>query len=231
LNINSNEIIANLPALEARELMKKLGRFYNGFSIMDVAKHCNETRQRAQHRIDQLVADKYIEAIKTINGKQRWITSIKGNALSQASAAKRIKRVTANKHYDQFLGRVSEINSSDKFLYQVSKVAVFGSYLTNSPTVGDIDLFVWIEIKGKFKEEFPSIHKQRTKEMELEGRFFRSLDDQLSWPQLDVRKYLKNRSRVISMQAINDGYEYFDCEVVFDINSNISGEKRGTLED
>jgi len=201
--------------------MKKLSKFNKGFSVRDVAKHCNETLKGAQVCIDQLVIDKYIEAVETINGEKIWITSIKGNALSQASAAKRINRATADKHYNQFLMRVNEINNNDKFLYQVSKVAVFGSYFTDSPTVGDIDMFVWIDRKNKFKKQFSYIHKQRTEEMAAGGRQFPSLGEQLNWPELDVRKYLKNRSRVISIQGHNEGYDHFDCQVVFDISLSV----------
>ena len=64
--------------------------------------------------------------------------------------------------------------------------------------------------------------------MQDQGRRFKTHLDLNSWPEIDVRKYLENGSRVISIQAHNEGYEHFNCKVVFDINSIVSqGELTG----
>ncbi|NRA60792.1 MAG: nucleotidyltransferase domain-containing protein, partial [Psychrobium sp.] len=164
MNIDRNEIIAGLPAVEARDLIAKLIWIHSGFTLNDLAKRLKIKKPIAHKYVEAFESEGYLKPFDGQDSKKRWVTTIKGNALAQASAAKRFKRATADKHYDLFLKRVSEINSNAKFLYQVSKVAVFGSYLTNSPTVGDIDLFVWIELKKEFSEQFPQIHEQRTKE-------------------------------------------------------------------
>jgi predicted nucleotidyltransferase len=37
---------------------------------------------------------------------------------------------------------VKEVNEAGKFLYRVRKVALFGSFLTESSTVGDLDIAI-----------------------------------------------------------------------------------------
>ena len=126
--------------------------------------------------------------------------------------------MTADKHYQAFLARISEINDDDLYMYQVTKVALFGSYLSETGTVSDIDLFVWLAKKPKFETAFSSIREQRTKDMFAEGRRFKNYSEVICWPELDVRKHLKNQSRVISIQGHNEGYEQFEHKVVFQIS-------------
>ena len=87
--------------------------------------------------------------------------------------------------------------------------------------MSDIDLFIWVSCKPKFDTDFSIIREQRTKEMLAEGRRFKNYSEVICWPELDVRKYLKNQSRIISIQAHNEGYEQFEHQVIFQINETI----------
>ncbi|MBU2893531.1 nucleotidyltransferase domain-containing protein [Colwellia sp. D2M02] len=218
MNIDSKSLIAGLPALEARDIASKLANFYNGFSIKCYAEMFNINRPLAIKQIEAFETQGYIERIENHKSKPFWERTVKGCQLSMASAAKRVKRTTADKHFRDFLERVNEVNTNDKFLYQVSKVSLFGSYLTDAETVSDIDLFVWLERKPKFSQNFSMVREQRAIEMQSEGRNFKSYDELLSWPELDVRKYLKNRSRVISIQGNHFGAEQIDYKIIFEIS-------------
>lgn len=218
MKIDRTDIIAGMPALEAREVIQKCVQFYNGFTTQDIAKKINTTNSKAKIYIQALEDEKFVKQHVSDKNQKKWIVTMAGCSLAQASAAKKIKRATADKHYALFLERINEINANDKYLYQVTKAAVFGSYLTDAPTVSDIDIFVWLERKLKFIKNFTEVKSKAAQEMEAEGRVFRSFGDQLHWPELDVRKYLKNGSRVISIQGHNDGSEVFNYKVVYDIN-------------
>jgi len=218
-------LIAGLPALKARDIARKLE---NAFSPRDYARQFSIDIHQATQQIEAFSAEGYFERIANKKYKQYWGMTVKGFALVQASAAKKVKRATADRHYQAFMDRVKEINKSDEHLYLVTKVALFGSYITDAATVSDIDLFVWIGRKPKFEDNFNKIFEQRTALMQDQGRRFKTHLDLNSWPEIDVRKYLKNGSRVISIQAHNEGYEHFNCKVVFDINSIVSqGELTG----
>jgi predicted nucleotidyltransferase len=217
LNIDSKSFIAGLPALEAREIVSKLGRFHDGFSITHYAESFNISRALATKQIEEFETQGYFKQIENKKSKCYWDRTVKGCQLSMASAAKRVKRATADKQYKAFLERVNEINTSDKYLYQVSKVSLFGSYLTNVETVSDIDLFVWLERKPKFIDDFSIVREKRAIQMQSEGRSFKDYLERLHWPELDVRKYLKNRSRVISIQGDNLGADQIETKTIFEL--------------
>lgn len=215
MNIDPNTTIAGLPALDARKLVSSLRFQQGGFSIQYIAKRFGLSKQQAKARIDAFEAEGYFEKLIDDGSKSRWQLTMQAASLTQASAAKKVKRETADKHYRTFLERVDEINAQDSYLYQVTKVVLFGSYLTGDGPVSDIDLFVWISRKPKFEADFTTIREQRTVEMAAQGRRFRDYREEYSWPELDVRKYLKNGSRVISIQGHNEGFEQFEHKVVF----------------
>ncbi|QPG56260.2 nucleotidyltransferase domain-containing protein [Shewanella eurypsychrophilus] len=201
MKINSTDTIANFPALKARKIIRGLSRNHEGFNISTLRSVIGTTKKVTQSHLNSFISEGYIEAIDPPSKDRTHITTIKGNSLAQATASKKVKRSTANKHYEEFMERVNEINSSDKYLFQVSEVILFGSYLTDAPTVSDIDLYIRVERKPKFSDNFSSIREQRTLEMERDGRQFRTFSELIYWPETDVRKYLKNGSRVISIQA------------------------------
>lgn len=220
MNIDSRTTIAGLPAMNARKLVSSIPFETNGFSIRCFANRFKISHEIAKTRIEAFESEGYFEKVRDDGNKTRWQLTMKAATLAQASAAKKVKRATADKHYQAFLQRVHEINCNDSYLYRVTKVALFGSYLSGTGPVSDIDLFIWVSSKPKFDTDFTITREQRTKEMLAEGRRFRDLSEALHWPELDVRKYLKNGSRVISIQRHNEGYEQFEHKVVFEVHKN-----------
>lgn len=217
MHIDPKTTIAGIPALEARKLVSNIPYEANGFSVKCLSRRFGITQNLAQLRILAFETEGYFEKIVDDGKKSRWQLTIKAASLAQSSAAKKVKRDTADKHYQAFFERIREINANDAYLYQVTKVVLFGSYLSSNNSVSDIDLFIWINRKPQFEAEFRSIREQRTKEMLSQGRRFKDYVEKLAWPELDVRKYLKNGSRVIRIQPFNEGYERFEHKVVFDI--------------
>jgi predicted nucleotidyltransferase len=189
----------------------------NGFSVNCFSQYFNIGKNIALTQIEAFESEGYFEKSEHHAHDLYWNKTMKGCALSMASAAKKVKRTTADRHYHDFLGRVNKVNNNDEFLYQVSKVALFGSYLTNAETVSDIDLFIWLERKPKFNDDFQQVKEQRTLQMASEGRNFKNYGEVLYWPELDIRKYLKNSSRVISIQSNNDATVLIGSKVIFDI--------------
>jgi len=213
-------LIAGLPALKARDIARKLTI---AFSASDYARLFSINVHLAKQQIKAFEIEGYFERRSHKKNKQYWDMTVKGCALVQASAARKVKRATADRHYHAFMDRVNEINKNDEYLYQVSKVALFGSYLTDVETVGDIDLFVWLERKLKFKDSFNQVFEQRTALMQAQGRRFKTHLDLNSWPELDVRKHLKSSSKIISIQGHNLGCEQVDHKITFEKNQNDIG--------
>ena len=74
-----------------------------------------------------------------------WSITRAGKALSSATAAPRVKRVTAERALGEFLGRVDYVNRRPFFLARVVEVVLFGSMLKPEvDRVSDVDLAVEI---------------------------------------------------------------------------------------
>lgn len=212
--IDLDSTIAGVPARQLRAAFGTLS-WQDSYTDNCFSKAALLGLEQAKICMPILIEEGFIE--QATAHQPTWRNTIKGNALAMAKGGKGVKRATADKHFAAFKQRVNEINSSEEYLYQVSKVAVFGSYLSEAEYVGDIDMFVWLERKYQCRETFSIIREKRTEEFIQNGRRFKDYGEQLHWPELDVRKYLKNGSRVISIQPFNEGFEHFKCEIVFDI--------------
>src|SRR5271157_4294927 len=78
----------------------------------------------------------------------KWFqTTLKGNQLKNVKFTRRISRVRAEEIVNAFLQRCAEVNKSDYYLCTVQKVVAFGSYVSESPDLGDIDLVISLKRK------------------------------------------------------------------------------------
>jgi hypothetical protein len=71
-----------------------------------------------------------------------------GHATGMKSLVPRVSRVAAGALLQEVLERVARINSDGKLLHYITEVRVFGSYLTDSDDLGDIDLAIKLERGG-----------------------------------------------------------------------------------
>ena len=83
-------------------------------------------------------------------------------------------------------------------------VIVFGSYLAESPTLGDVDLAVSLESKEPDKARRREKENARIVQAAEAGRSFSNFTDQIFWPQREVFLKLKGRSRTIKIHSDRD---------------------------
>lgn len=178
--------------------------------------------------IDKTKANKLMKAFKEkgfiekwgkFRNVQLWRTSIKGNGLALASAAKPILRATASRKIEEFLARVKVVNKNEYYLYKVEKVLVFGSYLGTNERLGDVDIAIKISSKELNSTKFAELAKIRSSEAENNGRHFSNSLQKLFWPQEEVLRYLKSRSRSISIHFTDDPVlKNAEYKVIFEEN-------------
>jgi predicted nucleotidyltransferase len=203
MRIDPKGTIAGQPALKIRELLKYgMNGFPWGTAL--VSKKLNVSDAEANRIIEDLYKQGYVESYNGHPGRQSWKNTTKGNALSLASAAKPVKRTTAEKILNEFITRVQRVNEEPYYLYKVAKVAVFGSYLTDREYINDIDLAVDLQSKFVSQVEREKKEQERILEAEQSGRAFHNFLDMLIWPQREVLLFLKSRSRTISLHEINE---------------------------
>jgi hypothetical protein len=202
VRISSDQRIAGIPAVRVRKLLRRVAPL-GGVSAPVIAEWLGEADQaRVRAIIGRLVRDGYLEPagdrrIGIWMGEQPWWRStMRGNALSLASAAPPLTRAVADRHVASPIDRARAINESQEYLYWVDSLAGFGSYLNAAvERLGDLDVAVQLSPRS----EGEAFHQRCREHSTRSGRSFHTYVDFLAWPQTEVLMRLKNRSRVISL--------------------------------
>ena len=118
----------------------------------------------------------------------------------------RLNRAKAEKLLADFLRSVEEVNAHPDLLHWVTEVRVFGSYLTNSDDLGDIDIAIRKKrrpVSGAFSDACVAMAEQN-------GRIFGTDRDMAFYLDLLVARLLKGGSRYISLHGVTDLDEKFE---------------------
>jgi hypothetical protein len=201
LRIEPNQVICGVDAIRLRGF---LDREKYGWHLRSLADGLSLSMEAAQAVADDLVREGYAEIDADERDGSRYCNTIKGNALALASAAKPIKRATANRLVEGFLARVREINASDTYVYRVAKAVVFGSYLSDREDLGDVDIAVKLVPTDADRDVHVHRRQLRISAACQQGRRFGNFLEELDWPREEVLRYLKNRSRAISIHGADD---------------------------
>lgn len=199
MKINSNEEIAGFPLLKIRGLLKK--DFLNNEITTAFLKTNQDRATLVLSELNDLgYLEKRADEIPII-----YINTLKGNALANAKAVSSISKGKAKIIFSDFLERVNEVNQNSKYLFKVTKVVLFGSYITDSPTVNDIDIAFEIIRKDEDSDVFMAKHQKKVNEAIGNGKKFKTFIDKLGYSETEVIHFLKSRSHYLSLHSIEDG--------------------------
>lgn len=165
-----------------------------------------EPEQQIGHRADTLMNALFnlgyiVQEEKQYPDESQFYRLTKlGEDFARASGAKRLKRETAAQTLESFMSRVAEVNDDPRFLVRVTRVVVYGSYVRGEETVGDLDIAVDYESKLTGEERKEAFKKH----FKASGRIGRGVLDVWQWPELEVKLFLKNRKRTISLHSFYD---------------------------
>lgn len=124
----------------------------------------------------------------------------KGHSITRASAARRIKRETAATELMEFMKRVRIVNASQKYMYSVERVAVFGSYREHAARLGDVDIAVDLKSRVAIDKSLKWVDLFRQHAWGS-GRSFSTFEEEIDWPRQEVLLMVKSRKRSISIQS------------------------------
>jgi predicted nucleotidyltransferase len=129
-----------------------------------------------------------------------WEISDAGQRLSSATAAKPVTRATAEKALREFLTRVERVNRDTRFLGRVNRVVLFGSMLREDvELLSDLDLAVEVVPKITDRDRMAAKNRRRVEGLLRAGHVFRSILDIHFYWYREVFRFLKSRSRVVSL--------------------------------
>lgn len=201
MRISSSDTVAGYPILRIRQLLVACRA--GDLVVSDVECMLKVEPSEAGRVLGVLEQEGYIELYRAYLPHEQWQTTLKGNTLANATAGRPVTRAKAEQRLTEFLTRVEQVNVDDAYAYRVAKVALFGSMLSESPTVGDIDLA--IELTPRYEgDELEQCRTQRVEAAAAAGRSFPSWIDRLLWPQRELQLFLRNRSPIISLHDFRE---------------------------
>ncbi len=193
MQLTKGQLICGLPALKVRYLLRASAGALRISRLM----MRGYSKAKAHKLVHGLVEGGFVVRDSTRKEDDPCYEATDlGWDLIRASAAKRIKRKTAEKALTDFMIRVHEVNGNPHFLIRIVNVVLFGSYLDDVPDLGDLDLAYNWERKIKDRPEFK---KAAQASFAATGR----IDDgsgftSVNWPETEVQLYLKNKQRTYS---------------------------------
>jgi predicted nucleotidyltransferase len=197
MNIGRKEELAEVRLTEIRNFLRTYWNEGN-FSAMDMESYLKVTKEKTVELLDALINKEWVGK----DENERYFPTNNAGSLIMAKAFKRISRDKAQQSYNDFINRVEEVNNNPYYLYYVRKVILFGSFLTDSEEVSDIDLA--IELLHKDMGKGVDLVQVIMKRAAVSGKEFSSIIDKLDFAYQEVRLFLKNKSRVISFHPIKE---------------------------
>lgn len=220
MRIRSDTLVAGFPAKDIRGLLRRSGKV---LSVAYTMRVFGIDASNAARLLQNLEAEGYIEKNAFLNSRNEpcWKQTVKGGALGKALFSAPVSRRTAETKLKEFMDRVQQVNADNRFLYKVEKVVLFGSFLTDAPQVGDLDLAVQLSPKEADSEKHAQLIQVRATEAASRGKQFSSFIDRLAFAYVEVRSFLKAGSRIIQLTDYTDGVlKTAETRVIFPIQQH-----------
>jgi hypothetical protein len=202
VQIQTNDEIEGVPLLKIRALFRQAG--LDGVVSADfVRRQLNFSRLKTDRLITALRRMGFLEPIQArrrVNtATDEWQLSKNGVRLRGATAAKPLRRETANRLLSDLLERITALNRDPHFLGRVQKAVVFGSYLGETERIGDLDVAVELVRREPDFDKHTAANSRRVAEEFARGRRFSNIVDQAFWWQREAMLFLRRRSRGLSL--------------------------------
>ena len=199
MRIDRKEVIAGFPILRVRDFLSMIGS--DLIDLQRVKSYFKIKDRAARALINELVAKGFIVKEKS-RGNGYYEVTIAGNAFSMAKCVAPLNKAKVDKIFSEFMERVQEVNKSDFYLFRISKVLLFGSYIDPAKSdYADIDIAIELEPKVQQGVDFVQM---RMKQAQESGRRFPSFIHAAMYSEDIVVKALRNRSRYISIHKTDD---------------------------
>lgn len=221
MRLDPRSTIAGFPALEIRRLLRALHG--DPWPIARIAEVLHCSTRSARTVATQLASLDYLEVAVGKGRVPHYRLTIAGAALGLASAALPLRRRSAERILREFLARVEVVNASRYYLYRVSRVGVFGSYLSSADRLNDIDIALTLRpVEAEHATQW-QLEKVRIAEARANGRRFPNISSEYFWATAEVLLFLKSRSRALSLHVDDPILERVSVVPVYE-------EARGILE-
>jgi hypothetical protein len=200
VRIDRNTVIGGRPAKQVRNLLRKMENRYWGSSA--IAEYFCISTTGANVLIDRLVELELLNREENqSNGKLCYVWGENAGRLANAKLLKPIDRKKADELVAGLLQRIKKVNVNDYYLYVVDEVRLFGSYIDASRhDFGDVDAGVKLARRSAHRRLVDQLEER---EQQGGPERFGSYVDWLRYPELEVMRFLRNRSRYLSLRNMH----------------------------
>jgi hypothetical protein len=202
VRIDPKSTIGGLPALQLRDFFRR----YDFWTLEMMAQRLELTAPQAMRITEELLAQGLIEPGPPEATVTCWQVTPAGNTLALAKATPPVRRDRAEQHLGAFLERVHRLEADSPYAYRVRTVRLFGSMLTDAPYVGDIDLAVKLGPRYADPKVQAQAEDERRRLAWDVGRQFSNVVQEVGWPEIELWRALKARSRVLSLHRVTDDF-------------------------
>jgi len=209
MRIDPKASIRGIPVLQLRKLVRTLNSRLS-WDLETIQAVLSVSPQEAEQVLSALEAA-HLASPRRGKGSKTWTTTARAQAFASATAAKPITRQTAKRELAEFLDRVDRVNSDDRFLAKVTRVILFGSYLRSEiDRLSDVDIAIQLEPKEKDRKILRQLNCRRVAELERQGHRFVGILDRELWWRSETFRFLKGRSRSMSVSDYKREREFVD---------------------
>ena len=196
MRIDKGDVILDYPAKDMRTLMRQWVRCSNPEGLIQEIMAVSPDAAAKLFR--ELVGEGFIAKDEEpyFDRKVVFHLTVKGAALAKASAARPLHRALVRQRLHELIERMRRVNEDPAFLVGIEEAVVFGSYLTDTERLGDLDISYKTFRKIEDPRRFGELSDRSAQES---GRRFSTILEWAWWPNEQVRLFLKNRSRVYGL--------------------------------
>lgn len=183
MRLKSNEIVCGLKAKDIRNFLKNDGFNKDLF---------NKIFPNNKQSLNQLIEEGYIEA----SSDNYFENTVKGNALAMAKFIKPISRQDGKKIVADLISRAEKINDDQYYVIYIDEIHAFGSFITDSEDLGDIDLYFISSLKEIYThDQVTKIGNERAPES------YDWISAMLYARDIEPKQFLKNKNKYINFHS------------------------------
>lgn len=190
-------------------------------------RYWNASLRAAPQLIETLIQQGFIRLNEKETDERklpRYELTDDGREFRRATAAKPVHRKKADEAIKGLMERVRIVNEDDFFLYRVTTVVLYGSYVRGAERPADVDLA--IDVKRKISD-VKKFHEACWKHLNDSGQECRRIGYEFDFPRDEVFVFLRQRKRTLSLHTLHDfigmeKHENFSYEVLFGDKNAIS---------
>jgi hypothetical protein len=202
MRIDPSEKIAGIPIRQVRDFLRKCGG--SSFEVGYVEEQFAVAKRRAVKITASLVSHGFLERDEGYpSGRRRpcYRLAKDGYRLANTRLVKRMDRAKATRLFNEFLARVQLVNDRPELTHYVAEVRAFGSFLTETDDIGDLDFAIRLARRQDDGEKSQARCLERAR---ASGKRFSTYEEELFFSQNEVKRILRARSPYVSLHEMSE---------------------------